>query len=99
MGGQDVLSLVTQLLKTPLYPSESFFSPARYMTLLFFNQCSITEAGRVPLTHKMRERQRRERGAGNLIHLVFIWPSKTTPCATAIHPAVDMHVCAPVCYF
>lgn len=52
----------------------------------------------MPLTHKNgAEWQKRETGAGNLIRLVFIWPSKTTPCFIAIHPAVDTHVCDPVC--
>lgn len=56
----------------------------------------------MPLTLQTEgERQERETGAGNLIHLVFIWPSKTTPRSIAIQSAVDVHVCAsvysPVC--
>lgn len=57
----------------------------------------------MPLTHKEEgEKQERETGAGNMIHLVFIWPSKTTPRSIAIQPRyrharVCMCVCMCVC--
>ena len=48
-------------------------------------------------TWKEGERQRKETGAGNLIHLVFIWASKITPRSAEIHPAANLHVEASVC--
>lgn len=91
----NVLKRMTQPFKRMWYP---WRPPLIYDYVFFFNQRSITEAGRVPLTHqKGGERQDKETGARNLIHLVFIWPSKTTPRSIAIQSATHIRVFVCVC--